>query len=65
MEWSTFVIDRQGNLNIKDGADIPTRRWVAYETSGGDYSIALYDGVTVPQTKTFANISIVAVQAQS
>jgi hypothetical protein len=64
MEWSTFVIDSNGNLNVKDGADIPTRRWVAYENSDGSYGVGLYDGVTLPQTKTFVNISIVAVQAQ-
>jgi hypothetical protein len=64
MEWSTFVIDSSGNLNVKDGADIPTRRWVAYENGDGSYGVALYDGVTLPQTKTFTNISIVAVQAQ-
>jgi len=64
MEWSTFVIDSSGNLNVKDGADIPTRRWVAFENSDGSSGVGLYDGVTLPQTKTFANISIVAVAAQ-
>jgi len=64
MEWSTFVIDSSGNLNVKDGQDIPTRRWVTYENADGSYGVGLYDGVTLPQTKTFANISIVAVQAQ-
>jgi len=64
MEWSTFVIDGQGNLNVKDGADIPTRRWVSFENTDGSYGVALYDGVTVPQARTLANISIVAVAAQ-
>jgi len=64
MEWSTFVIDSSGNLNVKDGADIPTRRWVAYQNADGSSGVGLYDGVTLPQTKTFVNISIVAVAAQ-
>jgi hypothetical protein len=44
MEWSTFVIGSDGAISIKDGADIPTRHWVAYENSDGSYSVALYDG---------------------
>jgi len=63
MEWSTFVIDGQGNLNVKDGANIPTRRWVTFENTDGSYGVALYDGVTVPQPRALANISIVAIRA--
>jgi hypothetical protein len=60
MEWSTFVIDGQGKITIKDGADIPTRQWVAYEIGNGDYGVGLYDGVTVPQSRQFQNITILA-----
>jgi len=64
MEWSTFVIDPQGNVNVKDGADIPTRRWVAFANTDGSYGIALYDGVTVPQTKQLQNVTLIAAAAQ-
>jgi len=64
MEWSTFVIDGQGNVNVKDGQEIPTRRWVAYANTDGSSGVALYDGVTVPQQRQLANVTIVAVAAQ-
>ncbi|TID19919.1 hypothetical protein E6O75_ATG07379 [Venturia nashicola] len=63
MEWSTFVIDGQGNINVKDGADIPTRRWVAYANPDGSYGVGLYDGFTVPPPKQFLNVTLVAVKA--
>lgn len=65
MEWSTFVIDAQGNLNVKDGQDIPTRRWVSYANADGTYGVGLYDGVTVPQEKQLGNLTIVAVAARA
>jgi len=64
MEWSTFVIDQSGNVNVKDGADIPTRRWVTFENTDGSYGVALYDGVTVPQSRALANITLIAVPAR-
>ncbi|KAF2423192.1 hypothetical protein EJ08DRAFT_456517 [Tothia fuscella] len=64
MEWSTFTIDSRGNLNVKDGADIPTRKWVAYQNGDGSTGIGLYDGVTEPQTKKFQDVTIVAVAAR-
>lgn len=65
MEWSTFVIDAQGNVNVKDGADIPTRRWVAYTNTDGSYGVGLYDGFTVPPPKKFSNVTLIAVKAQA
>lgn len=46
-EWSTFLIGSDGAVTIKDGADIPSRRWVAYENSDGSYTVALYDGMAL------------------
>lgn len=63
MEWSTFVIDGQGNVNINDGADIPTRRWVAFTNTDGSVGVGLYDGVTVPQTRALQNVTLIAVKA--
>ncbi|KAE9962646.1 hypothetical protein BLS_010180 [Venturia inaequalis] len=63
MEWSTFVIDGQGNVNVNDGADIPSRRWVAYTNADGSYGVGLYDGFTVPPPKEFQNVTLVAVKA--
>jgi hypothetical protein len=64
MEWSTFTIDANGNVNVKDGQNIPTRKWVAFQNADGSTGIGLYDGVTLPQTKQFQTISIVAIAAQ-
>ncbi|QDS76693.1 hypothetical protein FKW77_000618 [Venturia effusa] len=60
MEWSTFVIDGQGNVGVKDGADIPSRRWVAFTNADGSHGIGLYDGFTVPPPKQFQNVTLVA-----
>jgi hypothetical protein len=62
MEWSTFVIDAQGNVGVKDGADIPTRRWVAFTNGDGSVGVGLYDGVTLPQSKQLQNVTLVAVK---
>lgn len=44
-EWSTFTIAQNGALGVKDGSDIPSRRWIAYPSDGG-YIISLYDGMS-------------------
>jgi hypothetical protein len=43
MEWSTFVVGKGGRVTINDGADIPSRKWVAYQDGAG-FQVALYDG---------------------
>jgi len=63
MEWSTFVIGKDGSISIKDGAEIPTRRWVTFENTDGSFGVALYDGVTVPQARALSNITLTAVRA--
>jgi hypothetical protein len=63
MEWSTFVIDGTGNVGVKDGADIPTRRWVAFTNTDGSVGVGLYDGVTMPQPRALQNVTLVAIKA--
>jgi hypothetical protein len=43
MEWSTFVVGKGGRVSINDGADIPSRKWVAYQDGTG-FHVAMYDG---------------------
>lgn len=57
------MIDSNGNLGVSDGNVIPTRRWVTFENKDGSYGVGLYDGVTLPQTKVFGNVSVIAVRA--
>jgi len=64
MEWSTFVIDAQGNLGVKDGNEVPTRRWVAFTNTDGSIGVGLYDGVTLPQARALQNITLIAVAAR-
>ena len=50
MEWGTFTIDTSNysswTIGVNDGSALTTRRWVAYEAGGDDYTVALYDGRT-------------------
>jgi len=67
VEWSTFVINgdktggdaKEGAISIKDGQNVPTRRWILIEDSAEFYSINLYDGVSV-FSQSYANITLVA-----
>jgi len=63
MEWSTFVIDGQGRLNVNDGLDHPFRHWIAWEKGDGSYSVGLYDGVTLPTPANYENVTIIAANA--
>jgi len=59
MEWSTFVVDGSGGVTISDGADIPSRKWIAYQDGRG-LTVALYDGFTDLKGKTVIDITLVA-----
>jgi hypothetical protein len=77
MEWSTFVIDGQGRLNVNDGVDHPLRHWIAWEKSDGAYAVGLYDGeslmvksgsadwigVTLPTPANYENVTVIAANA--
>jgi hypothetical protein len=67
-EWATLVIGSDGSITVKDGNEAaqPRRRWVVYAETGaprGTLNVALYDGVTMPQTYNFVNITLSAVGA--
>ena len=63
MEWSTFVIDNNNIVTIKDGADIPSRKWVAIDQGNGDYTVALYDGYSERGPKQFVDMQLFAIKA--
>jgi hypothetical protein len=44
-EWDTFVIGSDGQVSINDGANIPSRKWVAYVDTDGSQYVALWDGM--------------------
>ncbi|KAF2428050.1 hypothetical protein EJ08DRAFT_680692 [Tothia fuscella] len=58
-EWSVFQIGNGGVITVKDGIDIPTRKWILYGSNGGDRVVGLWDGTT-PQSKQFENITLIA-----
>ncbi|KAF2397214.1 hypothetical protein EJ06DRAFT_166760 [Trichodelitschia bisporula] len=64
MEWSTFTIAQDGTLGVSDGADIPSRQWVAYENRDGSFGVALYDGFTPVTDRKVSKISIIATKTQ-
>ncbi|KAF2671729.1 hypothetical protein BT63DRAFT_178519 [Microthyrium microscopicum] len=59
MEWSTFAVDGQGGVTVSDGADIPSRKWIAYQDGRG-MTVALYDGFTDLKGKTVIDITLAA-----
>ncbi|KAF2434196.1 hypothetical protein EJ08DRAFT_646639 [Tothia fuscella] len=61
-EWSVFQIGQGGEVTVKDGQDVPTRKWVTYLETDGAYYVGLWDGVT-PQPRTVANITLVATKS--
>jgi len=63
-EWSYWVIDGQGKLGVADtNVDHTARHWIAWEKSEGTYSVALYDGVTLPLPANYENVTIIAAGA--
>jgi hypothetical protein len=43
-EWDTFLIGQDGQLTVNDGANIPSRKWVAFDDTDGSHYIGLWDG---------------------
>jgi hypothetical protein len=44
-EWSVFDITSDGKLGVKDGQNIPSRKWVTYLDTDGAYYVGLWDGM--------------------
>jgi hypothetical protein len=44
-EWGVFEIGKNGELNVKDGQNIPTRQWITYLETDGVYYVGLWDGL--------------------
>lgn len=44
-EWSVFGISSSGNLEVKDGQSIPSRKWVTYLDTDGVQYVGLWDGM--------------------
>ena len=44
-EWDTFLIASDGQVSVSDGANIPSRKWVAYSDTDGSQYVALWDGM--------------------
>jgi len=63
-EWSVFDIASNGELTVKDGQDIPTRKWISYLDTDGVYYVGLWDGVT-RQPRSFANITLTATKTSA
>lgn len=44
-EWSVFTVNPStGEVGVKDGADIPSRKWATYLDTDGQYYFGLWDG---------------------
>lgn len=45
IEWGVFQVGNNGEITVKDGADIPTRQWISYLDTDGVYYVGLWDGM--------------------
>jgi hypothetical protein len=63
-EWSVFTIGQGGEVGVKDGSNVPTRKFVTWLDTDGVYYMGLWDGVT-PQPRTVANVTLVATKADA
>lgn len=43
-EWSVFTLGQGGDIGVKDGQDVPSRKWVTYLDTDGVYYVGLWDG---------------------
>jgi hypothetical protein len=43
-EWSVFQIGQGGDVTVKDGQNVPSRKWVTYLDTDGVYYVGLWDG---------------------
>jgi hypothetical protein len=56
-EWSVFQIGPSGEVTVKDGQNVPTRKWVTYLETDGNYYVGLWDGMSMSTSPSARNLN--------